>query len=206
MKLRIKRNNITFDMMLMHTSQLPYNSDKGWIELICGSMFSGKTEELLRRVRRAKHANIKCGLFKPLMDDRYGVERIQTHDGSFEKGIPVKVARDILNYTDQFQLIAVDEVQFLDEGIIEVSQQLADLHKIVILAGLDLDANRRPFGSMPTLMAQAEYLSKLHAVCSNCGSLAGFTHRHSQGEHIQLGAKEHYNSLCRPCYNQRNKK
>ncbi|MFY0645086.1 MAG: thymidine kinase [Bacteroidia bacterium] len=191
----------------MQTTPPHYKSDKGWIEVICGSMFSGKTEELLRRVRRAQHAKIKCIIFKPEIDDRYGSDRVQSHDSNFEKCIPIKKASDIHIHLDGHQLIAIDEVQFLDEEIIEISRSLADQNKQVLLAGLDMDANRKPFGYMPALMAQAEHLTKLHAVCSNCGSLAGFTVRLSNVKaQVQVGGKEQYDALCRACYLQRSKK
>lgn len=173
----------------------------GWVEVICGSMFSGKTEELIRRMKRAQFANQKMLLFKPIIDDRYHASNIVSHQGTSIQAIPVKDSFEIVtSWTDE-KVIAIDEAQFFDKGIVTVCNQLADKGVRVILAGLDLDYLGVPFGPMPELLAIAEYVTKVHAICVSCGNLAHYSHRISQEEgQVVVGAIEKYQPLCRTCY------
>jgi thymidine kinase len=173
----------------------------GWVEVICGSMFSGKTEELIRRMKRAQFANQKMLLFKPIIDDRYHVSNIVSHQGTSIQAIPVKDSSEIVtSWTDE-KVIAIDEAQFFDKGIVAVCNQLADKGVRVILAGLDMDYLGVPFGPMPELLAIAEYVTKVHAICVSCGNLAHYSHRISQEEgQVVVGAIEKYQPLCRTCY------
>ncbi|MBR1927357.1 MAG: thymidine kinase [Bacteroidales bacterium] len=174
----------------------------GEIEVICGSMFSGKTEELIRRIRRAKFANLKIEIFKPTIDTRYSEDDVVSHD--FHK-IPchaVKDPKEMLNVADDVQVIGIDEAQFYDMSLVEVAQELADRGKRVIIAGLDTDYMGKPFGPMPYLMAVAEEVRKVHAICVRCGNLANHSHRLSNSmELVVLGEKDAYEPLCRDCYN-----
>ncbi|MBR5174431.1 MAG: thymidine kinase [Bacteroidales bacterium] len=174
----------------------------GEIEVICGSMFSGKTEELIRRIRRAKFANLKIEIFKPTIDTRYSEDDVVSHD--FHK-IPchaVKDPKEMLNVADDVQVVGIDEAQFYDMSLVEVAQELADRGKRVIIAGLDTDYLGKPFGPMPYLMAVAEEVRKVHAICVRCGNLANHSHRLSNSmELVVLGEKDAYEPLCRDCYN-----
>ena len=181
----------------------------GWIELICGSMFSGKTEELLRRVRRAEIARQKVQLFKPFLDDRYGIARIASHNGmARENVVVVHTAAEILERLDpDTTVVAIDEVQFFDWTIADVCNELADRGIRVICAGLDMDFRGEPFGPVPLLMAQAEYVDKLHAICVRCGGEASRTQRIIDGRPasyddptILVGANEVYEARCRHCH------
>jgi thymidine kinase len=180
----------------------------GWIELICGSMFSGKTEELLRRVRRAEIARQRVQVFKPSIDDRYGASRVASHDGMGREGISVHSASEILALVaPETEVVAVDEAQFFDDTIVAVCNALADRGKRVIVAGLELDFRGEPFGPMPLLMAQAERLDKLHAICVVCGGEASRTQRlvngkpaHYDDPIIVVGAQEMYEARCRRCH------
>ena len=178
----------------------------GCIEVICGSMFCGKSEELIRRVRRAIIAKQKVKVFKPLVDDRYGIQSVTSHTGQTVEAIPVASSHDILALANGgTTVVAIDEVQFFDDGIIEVVQQLADDHEIrVILAGLDQDFRGEPFGPMPQLMSLAEKVVKLHAICVVCGESASRTQRLVNGNPakyddpiILVGAQESYEARCR---------
>jgi len=180
----------------------------GWIEVICGSMFSGKTEELIRRVRRARIARQKVQVFKPALDDRYKVEKVASHNGVHWEAIPVKSAREILGLIEpDTTVVAVDEAQFFDWNVAKVCNQLADQGVRVIVAGLDLDFRGEPFGPMPLLMAQAEQVDKLQAICVVCGSPASRTQRLINGQPasyndpvIMVGASEVYEARCRHCH------
>ena len=179
----------------------------GQIEVICGSMFSGKTEELIRRIRRAELAKQKVMLFKPLIDQRYSRENIVSHDANKWHSVAISHSLDILHQVEEPVVVGIDEAQFFDEDIIEVCKRLANIGCRVIIAGLDMDYLGRPFGPMPALMAIADYVNKLQAVCMQCGSLAHFTHRISKEETLLLtGEKDKYEPLCRNCYNSVNKK
>lgn len=174
----------------------------GWIEVICGSMFSGKTEELIRRMKRAQFANQKLVLFKPIIDDRFHTENVVSHQGSSLKAIPVNDSKEILNLWKNEKVVAIDEAQFFDEGIIDVCNELAKKGTRVILAGLDMDYKGVPFGPMPNLLSIAEYVTKVHAICVSCGNLAQYSHRTAnETGQVLVGAVEKYQPLCRACYN-----
>ncbi len=186
-----------------------YQTNGGWIELVCGSMFSGKTEELLRRVRRSEIARRQVLLFKPQLDHRYGVERVASHNGvAREDVIVVESANDILNYiTPDVQVVAIDEVQFFDWTIADVCAALANAGRRVIAAGLDQDFRGEPFGPMPLLLALAEHVDKLHAICVICGGEASRTQRLIDGSParyddpiIFVGGSESYEARCRSCH------
>jgi thymidine kinase len=174
----------------------------GWIEVICGSMFSGKTEELIRRMKRAQFANQKLVLFKPIIDDRYHEENVVSHQGTSLKAVPVNDSREILENWKNERVVAIDEAQFFDEGLIDVCNTLAEKGVRVILAGLDMDYLGVPFGPMPQLLSISEYVTKVHAICVSCGNLAQFSHRTTvEKEQVLVGAVEKYKPLCRACYN-----
>jgi len=174
---------------------------KGWIEVMCGSMFSGKTEELIRRLKRAQIANLRVEIFKPALDTRYDKEDIVTHDGISIKSTPVKNAKDILDLVNNIDVIGVDEAQFFDDDIVEVVNELAVKGSRVIVAGLDMDFKMKPFGPMPNLLAVADYVTKLHAICVKCGDIANYSYRHiSSDETVVLGEKDVYEPRCRSCY------
>ncbi|MFM7006075.1 MAG: thymidine kinase [Flavobacteriales bacterium] len=177
------------------------NTQQGWIEVICGSMFSGKTEELIRRLKRAAFAKQSILLFKPRIDDRYATETVVSHQGQSWQAVQVDSATEILeNWTNE-QIAAIDEVQFFDEAIVAVCNELANKGVRVIVAGLDMDFKGLPFGPMPQMMAIAEYVSKVHAICVSCGKLAQYSHRTvAQTEQVLVGAVEKYKPLCRSCY------
>jgi thymidine kinase len=186
-----------------------YTPSGGWIELVCGSMFSGKTEELLRRVRRAEIARKKLQLFKPTIDNRYGLVRVASHDGvAREDAVVVCNAEDILRRLDvDTEVVAVDEVQFFDDAIADVCDHLADRGLRVIAAGLDQDFRGEPFGPMPLLLARAERVDKLHAICVACGASASRTQRLIDGRParyddpvILVGGSESYEARCRNCH------
>ena len=177
----------------------------GWVEVICGSMFSGKTEELIRRVRRAQIAKQKLQVFKPAIDNRYGIEKITSHNGLYVEAVPVPDAQTILDRVEEdTTVVAIDEVQFFDWQIAEVVNLLADRNVRVIVSGLDTDFRGEPFGPMPVLMTQAEQVDKLHAICVVCGLPASRTQRLIDGKPAQyddpvilVGASEVYEARCR---------
>ena len=173
--------------------------------MICGSMFSGKTEELLRRLKRAQFANQKIELFKPAIDTRYDKIAVVSHDESSMPSTPVHNSSEILIYVnmEEVEVVAIDEVQFFDDGIVDVCTQLANAGIRVIVAGLDMDFQGVPFRAAPYLMAIAEYVTKTHAICVKCGELAHFSHRLIDNEkQVVLGEQESYEPLCRHCYNE----
>ena len=174
---------------------------KGTIEVICGSMFSGKTEELLRRLKRAKLAKMKIAVFKPKIDLRYGHESIVSHDKNTIKATPIEKAEDILEYVHGVQIIAIDEAQFFDKKLISVCNKLANDGKRIIVAGLDMDFLGKPFGVIPQLLAIAEKITKVHAICVECGENANHSFRKTNDkELIKLGEKNEYKALCRSCF------
>ena len=174
----------------------------GWIEVVCGSMFSGKTEELIRRLKRAKFANQKVEIFKPAVDTRYSDEEVISHDANAIQSTPVETSASILLLTSDVEVVGIDEVQFFDEGIVDVCQELANRGVRVICAGLDMDFLGKPFGPMPLLMAVAEYVTKVHAICVRCGNLAQHSHRLSANDKlVLLGEKDSYEPICRHCFN-----
>lgn len=180
----------------------------GGIEVICGSMFSGKSEELIRRVRRVQIARKRIEIYKPKIDNRYHVQYIYSHNGSKMEATCVEYAKEILNLTkEETDVIAIDEAQFFDKEIVKVCQLLADRGKRVIVAGLDQDFRGKPFGPMPELLAVAEYVDKLHAICMVCGRTASRTQRMVNGKPadyndptILIGANESYEARCRHCH------
>ena len=174
----------------------------GWIEVICGSMFSGKTEELIRRLRCIKFAGQELLLFKPKIDKRYSDESVVSHNGASFEAIQVESSKEILEHWKKERIVAIDEAQFFDEDIVQVANHLASHGVRVICAGLDMDFQAKPFGPMPLLMASAEYVTKVHAICMSCGNLAQFSHRKTQEkEQVLVGAIDEYEPLCRSCYN-----
>lgn len=170
----------------------------GWIEVICGSMFSGKTEELIRRLKRARIANLKVEIFKPAIDIRYDEQKIVSHDENAIQSSPVDNSQSILFFAQDADVIGIDEAQFFDSEITRVCQILANKGVRVIVAGLDMDYKGNPFGQMPNLLAVADYITKLHAICVKCGNMASFSHRIvPEGGQVLLGEKDHYQPLCR---------
>ncbi len=180
----------------------PGTPHRGWIEVICGSMFSGKTEELIRRLKRAKIANQKVKIFKPDIDNRYHKEKVVSHDANATVSTPVKTSAEILPLAIGYEVVGIDEAQFFDSGLTEVCNNLADSGIRIIIAGLDMDFQGKPFGPMPQLMACAEYVTKVHAICVDCGNLAHVSHRKTQDKDlVVVGEMESYEPLCRNCYN-----
>lgn len=187
-------------MFIEKSSQTP--SGKGWIEVIAGSMFSGKTEELIRRINRAKFAKQKVEIFKPAIDVRYDEENVVSHDSTSVSSIPIQTASQILFYIEDLDVVGIDEAQFLDDKLPEICTHIANLGKRVIIAGLDMDFQGNPFGPIPALMAQAEFVTKVQAICMHCGDLAHYSHRTIKNEKlVVLGEKDSYEPLCRRCYN-----
>lgn len=178
------------------------SKNPGWIEVICGSMFSGKTEELIRRLKRAKFANLKVEIFKPKIDTRYSDVEVVSHQGSAIMSTPVESSSSILLLAGDVDVVGIDEAQFFDANIVNVAQQLADNGIRVICAGLDTDFRGVPFGPMPALMAVAEHVTKVHAICVKCGDPANHSHRLTLSDKlVELGEKESYEPLCRHCFN-----
>lgn len=177
------------------------NKRKGWIEVVCGSMFSGKTEELIRRLKRAQFAKMKVEIFKPSVDTRYHEIKVVSHDSNEIHSTPVQGSANIPLLAADCDVVGIDEAQFFDEGLVQVCNQLAAQGIRVIVAGLDMDFRGKPFGPVPQLMATAEYVTKVHAICMRCGQLANHSHRISGGDSVvQLGEKDSYEPLCRDCF------
>jgi thymidine kinase len=174
---------------------------RGSVEVIAGSMFSGKTEELIRRLRRAKFAGLKVEIFKPAVDTRYSEDMVVSHDEKSILSTPVENASSILLLTSGVEVVGIDEAQFFDNSLVEVCTMLADSGTRVIVAGLDMDFSGRPFGPMPALMATAEFVTKVHAICVRCGNLANYSYRKTKSEKVVvLGERDIYEPLCRSCY------
>ena len=174
---------------------------KGWIEVICGSMFSGKTEELIRRLKRAQFAKQKIEIFKPAIDTRYDKEKVISHDLNEISSTPVSSSSKILELIDEVDVIGIDEAQFFDNELPGVCATLAKNGVRVIVAGLDMDYLGNPFGPIPNLMANAEFVSKVHAICVECGDLAIHSNRIvSSKDLVHLGEQEEYEALCRSCF------
>ena len=174
---------------------------RGWIEVIVGSMFSGKTEELIRRLTRARIARQKVEIFKPEIDKRYDEINVVSHNENSIRSIPVQNASQILLYIDGMDVVGIDEAQFLDEDLPAVCNYIANQGIRVIVAGLDMDFQGKPFGPIPALMATAEYVTKVHAICMRCGELAHYSHRTIASEKlVVLGEMDNYEPLCRKCY------
>ncbi|HSR39248.1 MAG TPA: thymidine kinase [Phnomibacter sp.] len=174
---------------------------KGWIEVICGSMFSGKTEELIRRLKRARIANLRVEIFKPAIDVRYDEVQIVSHDANAIQSTPIDNSQKILLLANDVDVIGIDEAQFFDDQIVHVCQELANRGTRVIVAGLDMDYMGQPFGQMPFLLSIADYITKLHAICVECGTIASFSYRIGKSDQqILLGEKDEYQPLCRKHY------
>jgi len=179
---------------------------RGTIEIITGSMFSGKTEELIRRLRRAQFAGLKVEIFKPSLDKRYSENRVVSHDDKSIVSTPVDNSSSILLLAGEVDVVGIDEAQFFDSSIVEVCNKLADKGIRIVVAGLDMDFMGNPFGPMPALLSIAEYITKVHAICMRCGSLAQYSFRKSDEEQVVvLGEKEKYEPLCRECFNNANR-
>ena len=174
----------------------------GWIEVICGSMFSGKTEELIRRLKRAQFANQKVIIFKPITDVRYSEKKVVSHDANEISSVPVSKSEDILGLVKDVDVVAIDEAQFFDMRIVSVCNELANNGLRVVVAGLDMDFKGNPFGPMPNLMAVAEFVTKVHAICTHTGNLAHYSHRIAENDDlVLLGERKEYEPLSRAAYN-----
>ena len=181
--------------------QIDKHKQKGSIEVICGSMFSGKTEELLRRIKRAEFAKLKISVFKPRIDVRYDSEKVVSHDSNTIISTPVKSANEILSLINNSKVVAIDEAQFFTEELIPVCNALANNGKRVIVAGLDMNFLGEPFGVMPQLLAIAENITKVHAICIDCGEIANYSFRLTENPKlVELGEKNQYKPLCRKCF------
>ncbi|RYF99869.1 MAG: thymidine kinase [Chitinophagaceae bacterium] len=174
---------------------------RGYIEVICGSMFSGKTEELIRRLKRARIANLKVEIFKPKIDTRYHELNIVSHDETAIQSTPIENSQTILLYAAGVDVVGIDEAQFFDDQLPDVCDQLALGGTRVIIAGLDMDFRAKPFGQMPNLLAKADFITKLHAICVKCGNIANYSYRRkTEGPQVLLGEKDVYEPRCRTCY------
>jgi len=179
-----------------------HNTKSGWIEVITGSMFSGKTEELIRRLKRAQYAKQRTEIYKPMIDKRYSEEDVVSHDEKFIRSTPVETAQNILLYANDIDVVGIDEAQFFDIGLVDVCNSLANHGIRVVVAGLDMDFQGKPFGPIPNLLAAAEQVTKIHAICLRCGSLAQYSHRKTASKKlVVLGETEEYEPLCRSCFN-----
>ena len=177
------------------------NKKSGWIEVICGSMFSGKTEELIRRLNRSLLANQKVEIFKPKIDTRYHHDNVVSHNENQIRSTPVSFSSEIPLLAGNSQVVGIDEAQFFDADIVNVCQQLAISGKRVIVAGLDMDFEGKPFGAMPNLIATAEFITKVHAICMKCGDIASYSYRlTSEKNKVVLGEAENYEARCRNCF------
>jgi len=175
---------------------------RGWIEVVCGSMFSGKTEELIRRLRRAKIANLKVEIFKPAIDRRYDELKIVSHDTNAIQSTPIDNSQKILLFAQGADVIGIDEAQFFDEELPKVCDELALMGVRVIVAGLDMDYLGNPFGPMPSLLAKADFVTKVHAICVICGNIANYSYRKvPNDDQVMLGELDVYEPRCRVCYN-----
>ena len=187
-------------------SQINHLTQKGSIEVICGSMFSGKTEELLRRLKRAQFAKLDIAVFKPKIDNRYDTQKVVSHDENTITAIPVECAKNILQLVNQVQVVAIDEAQFFDVDLIAVCDELANAGVRVIIAGLDMDFLGKPFGVIPQILAIAEHITKVHAICVDCSAIANHSYRKTTDTTlVKLGEKEEYKALCRNCFSSKMK-
>ena len=187
-------------------SQINHLTQKGNIEVICGSMFSGKTEELLRRLKRAQFAKLDIAVFKPKIDNRYDTQKVVSHDENTIKAIPVDCAKNILPLVNQAQVVAIDEAQFFDADLATVCNELANAGVRVIIAGLDMDFLGKPFGVIPQMLAIAEHITKVHAICVDCSAIANHSYRKTTDTTlVKLGEKEEYKALCRNCFSSKMK-
>ena len=180
---------------------MPAREQVGWIEVICGCMFSGKTEELIRRLNRAIIARQKVEIFKPVIDKRYHHQHIVSHNENSIRSTPVNFASDILLLAGDSAVVGIDEAQFFDENIVEVCNTLANSGKRVIVAGLDMEYEGKPFGSMPQLLAVAEFVTKVHAICAQTGQVASYSFRLTEsGQQVMLGERGHYEARSRQAF------
>jgi thymidine kinase len=187
--------------MFLEKSTNNPSQGRGWIEVIVGSMFSGKTEELIRRLTRARIARQRVEIFKPEIDKRYDDINVVSHNENSIRSIPIQNASQILLYIDGMDVVGIDEAQFLDDDLPAVCNYIANQGIRVVVAGLDMDFQGKPFGPIPALMATAEYVTKVHAICMRCGDLAHYSHRTVISEKlVLLGEKDNYEPLCRKCY------
>jgi len=201
---KIKVNGLLIPIMFIEPTRRrePPHLRTGWIEVICGSMFSGKTEELIRRLTRARIARLNVQIFKPAIDTRYHDKNIVSHSSLTIPSTPVQTAGQILNLAGNCDVVGIDEAQFFDHEIMDVCTTLANQGQRVIVAGLDMDFSGRPFGCIPQLMSMAEYITKVHAICVVCGDVAHYSYRlvPSQ-ERVLLGETDSYEARCRRCFN-----
>jgi len=182
-------------------SQINHLIQKGSIEVICGSMFSGKTEELLRRLKRAQFAKLNIAVFKPKIDKRYDTLKVVSHDENTIQATPVDCAENILQLVNEAQVVAIDEAQFFDTDLVTVCNELANAGVRVIIAGLDMDFLGKPFGVMPKILAIAEHITKVHAICVDCSAIANHSYRKTTDTTlVKIGKKEEYKPLCRSCF------
>lgn len=189
--------------MIYNETKMHERHSRGRIEVICGSMFSGKTEELIRRMKRAKIARQSVEIFKPAVDTRYSNDEVVSHDKNSIPSSPVDNSSSILLLSANVEVVGIDEAQFFDHGIVEICNQLANNGVRVIVAGLDMDFKGVPFGPMPALCAIADDVTKVHAICTRCGNLASYSYRLVSNEkQVLLGEKSEYEPLCRTCYNE----
>ncbi len=187
--------------MFLEKSTNNPSQGRGWIEVIVGSMFSGKTEELIRRLTRARIARQRVEIFKPEIDKRYDDVNVVSHNENSIRSIPIQNASQILLYIDGMDVVGIDEAQFLDDDLPSVCNYIANQGIRVVVAGLDMDFQGKPFGPIPALMATAEYVTKVHAICMRCGDLAHYSHRTTASEKlVVLGEMDIYEPLCRKCF------
>ena len=187
-------------------SQINHPMQKGSIEVICGSMFSGKTEELLRRLKRAQFAKLNIAVFKPKIDKRYDTQKVVSHDENTIQATPIDCAENILKLANEAQVVAIDEAQFFNSDLVAVSNELANAGVRVIIAGLDMDFLGNPFGVMPQILAIAEHITKVHAICVECNEIANHSFRKNANKKlVQLGEKQEYKPLCRSCFSSKMK-
>lgn len=188
-------------MVVFSEDHIHETNRRGRIEVICGSMFSGKTEELIRRLKRASFAKQRVEIFKPSIDTRYSEEKVVSHDSNSIQSTPVDSSGSILLFTSEIDVVGIDEAQFFDEGLVDVCNELANNGVRVIIAGLDMDYKGIPFGPIPALCAIADEVTKVHAICVRCGDLAYISHRTiANDKRVLLGEKTKYEPLCRRCY------
>ncbi|MGL4411639.1 MAG: thymidine kinase [Bacteroidales bacterium] len=191
--------------MIYNEGKHSERASRGRIEVICGSMFSGKTEELIRRMKRAKIARQNVEIFKPTIDTRYSEDQVVSHNKNAIHSTPVENSQSILLLSSDVEVVGIDEAQFFDHGLVDVCTQLADNGVRVIVAGLDMDFRRNPFGPIPALLAIADDVTKVHAICTRCGNLASYSYRLVENEkQVLLGETSEYEPLCRNCYQQAN--
>ena len=194
------KNEKEIALLSMFIEQNFSKEKRGWLEVVCGSMFSGKTEELIRRLKRAQIANLKVAIYKPATDTRFDKEKVVSHDANSIPSVPIDLAKNILLLAEDADVIGIDEAQFFDDGIIPVCETLVMQGKRIIVAGLDMDYLGKPFGPMPQLLAIADFITKLHAICVRCGHLANVSYRTSAEEGtVVLGEKNNYEPRCRIC-------